>query len=110
MNNVNKLLLGGNVLSIIGCFLPFVSVFGYDYPYIKGDGIIVLVLCIVSMVLAFLNKAKISCVANVLALIVTFMGISKLAEISLEFLGVGAYLIIIANIVAIVGSVKSGNN
>jgi len=110
MDNLKKpsmlMLLGGNILSIIGCFLPFVSMWGFSTSYIEGDGVIVLVLCAVSIVLAFV-KAKFAFIANAIALIVTFIGVSQAAEFSLDLLGVGAYVIIIANIVAIIGSIKS---
>lgn len=101
------MLLGGNALSIIGCFLPFVTLWGFSESYISGDGIFVLILCIVSIVLAFF-KVKFAFIANALALLITFIGISSAAQFSLDLLGIGAYVIVIANIVAIIGSIKTG--
>lgn len=100
------MILGGNVLAIIGCFLPFVSIFGFGVSYFEGDGKIVAVLCVVGIILA-LVKAKIAWVTNVIALIVTFVAIFRTASMSLELLGIGAYIVVIANIVAIIGSIKA---
>lgn len=100
------MLLGGNVLSIIGCFLPFVSVFGFSVAYIEGDGVFVLILCAIGIALTFF-KPKFAFIPNILALLVTFIGISGAADFSLSILGIGAYLIIIANAVAIAGGVMA---
>lgn len=114
LDNIKKpsmlILLGGNLLAIIGCLLPFVSVsfLGVDMnvSYMEGDGKIVFALCVVSMVLAFV-KLKFAFVPNIIALLVTFVGIANTAELSLEFLGIGAYIIVIANVVAILGCFKA---
>lgn len=97
------MLMLGNIFSIVGCFLPFAQVFFLSVPYIEGDGMIVLVLNIVGIIITLI-KPKIGFIANVLALVVTAVGVANMAELSLELLGVGAYLIIIANVVAIIGS------
>ena len=96
----------GNVLAIIGCFMPFISFWGVTVNYIEGDGRIVLVLSIISIVLAFF-KTKIAFIPNILSLIVCFVDISALESFSLDFLGTGAYVIIIACIVSIIGSIIS---
>ncbi len=110
MNNAKStsmlMLLGGNIFSIIGCFLPFLTVFGFSVSYIKGDGVFVVILCAVSILLAFI-KTKFAFIANILALIVTFVAIFQAADFSLEILGAGAYIIVIANIVAIIGGLKA---
>ncbi len=100
------MLLGGNILAIIGCFLPFVSVWGFSVPFIDGDGKIVVVACIVSIVLAFI-KAKLASIANIIALIVVVVDIANAGDLALDLLAIGAYVIIIANIIAIIGSIKS---
>jgi len=100
------MLLIGNIVAIVGCFLPFVSLWGFSASYIEGDGIFVLILCLVSIALAFF-KANFAFIANIVALVITFIAIANAASFSLEVLGIGAYAIIIANIVAIIGSIKA---
>ena len=97
------MLILGNVLSIIGCFLPFAKVWFISVPYIEGDGMIVLALNIIGIVIALI-KTKIAFIANILALVVTAVGVVNMAELSFELLSTGAYLIIIANVVAFIGS------
>ncbi len=100
------MLMLGNVLSIIGCFLPFAKVLFFSVPYIEGDGMIVLALNIIGIIITLI-KSKIAFIANILALVVTAVSVVNMAELSLDLLSTGAYLIIIANIVAIIGSFKS---
>ena len=111
MSNIIKkpsalMLLGANLLSIIGCFLPFISFLGESFPFIEGDGVFVLILCIISIILTF-KKAILAFIPNIIALVITFISIFNVAEFSLDFLAIGAYIIVIANIVAIVGSLLS---
>ncbi len=97
------MLLLGNVFSIIGCYLPFATVFFVSIAYIEGDGMIVLAANVVGIFLTFVLP-KFAFTANILALVVTAVGFTDIADLSFEFLGVGAYLIIIANVVAFIGS------
>lgn len=111
MDPSKLMILIGSVVAIIGCFLPFasVSMFGVSasVSYMEGDGVIVLVLSIVAIALAFF-KTKLAFIASGLGLIVTLYDSFKIVtEMSFDVLGLGAYIIIIASIVAIVGSVKS---
>lgn len=111
-NNTGKLMvLIGSVVAIVGCFLPFASIsilgFSESISFIEGDGVFVLVLSIVSIILAFF-KTKLCWIANGLALLVTLYDCFNIAtEMSISLLSFGAYAIIIASIVAIVGSFKS---
>lgn len=106
-NNLSKLIvIIGSIVAIIGCFLPFASVFGYGVNFAEGDGIFVIVLSVIAIVIA-LFKAKIAWIANVLALVVTIYDMSKISEISSDLLGSGAYIIVIASIAAVVGSIMS---
>lgn len=98
------LILGGNLLTIIGCFLPFVSLLGMSTNYFAGDGKIVVVLCIAAIVIA-LFQPKFAFIADAVALLITFIAVSRTASLSLDLLGIGAYIIILATIAAIVGSV-----
>lgn len=56
--------LGGCVLAIIGCFLPFASVYGMTASYINGDGKILLIAMIVSAVLIYLQKDNKSLISS----------------------------------------------
>ena len=97
------MLLLGNVFSIIGCYLPFVTIWFVSVPYIEGDGMIVLAANAVGIFLAFILP-RFAFIANMLALVVTAVGFTDIADMSFELLGAGAYLIIIANVVAFIGS------
>lgn len=104
--------IAGCALVLIGCFLPFakVSVLGFSQAvnYIDGDGVIVLIAIIVSAVLVFLKKEKISLISTGIATIVTLYdainvshvtGSSSLGGVSL---GIGFWIILIGLIIAIV--------
>ncbi len=110
--NTGKLMvLIGSVVAIVGCFLPFASVSAFGFStsvsFIEGDGVFVLIFSIVSIVLAFI-KTKFCWIANVLALLVTiYDSFNIITELSFGSLAIGAYAIIIASIVSIVGSLKS---
>ena len=104
--------IAGCALVLIGCFLPFakVSVLGFSQAvnYIDGDGVIVLIAIIISAVLVFLKKEKISLISTGIATIVTLYdainvshvtGSSSLGGVSL---GIGFWIILIGLIIAIV--------
>ena len=104
--------IAGCALVLIGCFLPFakVTVLGFSQAvnYIDGDGVIVLIAIIVSAVLVFLKKEKISLISTGIATIVTLYdainvshvtGSSSLGGVSL---GIGFWIILIGLIIAIV--------
>lgn len=102
--------LGGLALALIGCFLPFAkaSVLGFSQSvkYTDGDGILVIIAVIVSAVLVFLKKEKFSLIPSGIAAIITIYDMintshvaSGLASVSL---GIGAFVIIIGLIVAII--------
>ena len=50
-NNKNYIGLLGCILGIIGCFLPFISILGINYSYIKGEGFLLSGLLIITMIL-----------------------------------------------------------
>ena len=50
-NNKNYIGLLGCILGIIGCFLPFISILGIKYSYIKGEGFLLSGLLIITMIL-----------------------------------------------------------
>ena len=103
-NNSQYLGLGGCALAIIGCFLPFAStsILGLTVNYIDGDGKILLIAMIISAVLIFLKKEKISliptCIGGVLFLIDAFKALTS----SYINIGIGIIVILIGLICAIV--------
>ncbi len=100
------MLIGGNVLSCIACFLPFASVAFWSMPYIDGEGKYVLALNVVALVLAFV-KPKFAFIPNIVSMsLVCITFVSCINEGYVEFLAIGAYLVVISNVVALFGGVK----
>lgn len=102
--------LCGCLLAIIGCFLPYASVYGVSIKFAsKGvnvavtDGYIVLVLFIVSIALMLCHKEKWSVIPSALGLFVSlFDGINVKNTVSIANLEIGFYVILIGSIVAII--------
>ena len=104
--------IAGCALVLIGCFLPLakVSVLGFSQAvnYIDGDGVIVLIAIIVSAVLAFLKKEKISLISTGIATIVTLYDAINVSHVTRSSslggvsLGIGFWIILIGLIIAIV--------
>ena len=86
--------LGGCLLVIIGCFLPWLTVFGITGTWGEGDGKIAIVLAIISGVLMFLKKEKYSLISSGLVAILFFMSFFKI--IGNRFRpGIGCYVVLI---------------
>jgi len=101
-NNKKMIGLGGCVLTILGCFLPFVSTFGISINYADGDGIFVIVAAIVSGILIFLNKSKAVLIPSIIAAAIlanTTINMIQIDGVSFEF---GFVLILIGLIATIV--------
>lgn len=95
----------GNILTCIGCFLPFISLFNLSMSFIEGDGILVVILSVVAIIIA-LFKPKFAFIPNALSLFITIHDMINIADISsTRMLAIGAYVILIGTIVAIVGSI-----
>ena len=93
LENRQKLAISGSILLIVGVFLPILSVpiIG-SIDYFKGgegDGVIVLILGVISLVLSLTKKYKVLLVTSSLSLSVmlfTVLGlIFKLSEIKSEY-------------------------
>jgi len=104
----------GSILGVIGCFLPFATVsllgFSQSITFMEGDGIIVLILSIVAIVLAVLKLERFSFIPSGIALLVTLYDSMNMASVASESYGVasmaiGAYVVILAIAVAVVGSI-----
>lgn len=106
----------GAIAMCIACFMPFakVSMLGASasVPYTDGDGIMIIILAIVAVILAVLNLQKFSLVPTIIALIVTLYDVSHISERSerLASPAIGAYLVIIGAIIAVVGGAFAYNS
>lgn len=110
MENVKKhsKIIGwvGCAIMFIAVFLPFATtnVFGLsvNVNFIEGDGTFVLIASIITAILIFFNKAKLSLISTAVALFVTlYDGINVLSDgEGLVSLGIGFYLIIIGVILS----------
>ena len=99
----------GNLLSLIGCLLPFVSAGSRSASLFElsvGGGGAVIISIIVCVVFTFVKPMVvfIPCIVTVSIYGLLFIGL--IAEELLEALSVGAYTILIASIVALVGAVR----
>ncbi len=99
----------GNLLAFIGCLLPFVSAGRRSASLFElsvGGGGAVIIAIIVCVVFTFVKPMVvfIPCIVSISIYGLLFMAL--IAEELLEALSVGAYTILIASIVALVGAVR----
>lgn len=103
------MVLIGNLLAFIGCFVPFVTIFGSSISLMEltvGGGSAIIIAIIVCIVFTFVKPfvVYIPCIISVCIYGANFM--SLIAEDLLETLHIGAYLILVATVVALVGALK----
>ena len=101
--------LGGCILTIIGCFLPWSNFLGESYSQINGDGKIVLILAIVTAILIYLKKDKISLVTSGIAILVFIIDGSKVFSSNFNA-GIGLFTILIGLICMILYPFINKNN
>lgn len=100
------MLIGGNVLSVIACFLPFVDVAFLSVPYIDGEGRFVLIMNVIAIVLTFV-KMKYAFIPNIISMsLICLTFVDCFNEGMFEILAIGAYLVLAGNVVALCGGVK----
>ena len=105
MESIRK---NSKIIGWIGCLLMFIAVFfpfataslfgiSSSVSFIEGDGWIVLVISIITAILIFFNKSKISLIPTAIVLLITlYDGINAIDEgMGLVSLNIGFYLIII---------------
>lgn len=108
--NKNYLMvLIGNLLAFVGCFVPFVSIWGNTVNLIEltaGGGSAVIIVIIVCVVYTFVKPAVvfIPCIISVCIYGANF--ITLITEGVMDALSIGAYLILVATVVALVGALK----
>ena len=86
--------LGGCLLVIIGCFLPWITVFGVTGTWSEGDGIFAILLAITSGILIFLKKDKYSLISSGLAAILFFISFFKII-VNRFRPGFGCYIVLL---------------
>ncbi len=96
--------LGGCVLMIIGCFLPFATVsalgLSQSVNYIDGDGVFVVIAAVVAAILIYLKKGKLILIPSLISAAFVIYDAasgssaasSSLANVSF---GIGFFLIVI---------------
>lgn len=103
-NTAKLIILIGNIAAIIGCFMPFMAVWGFSVDYFEGDGAIVVGLSVVAIIIALI-KPKFAFIPNALSLFIPIYDISQMDSFSRQFLDTGAYVVIIGTAVAIIASI-----
>lgn len=103
----NAKLIGliGCLVAIIGCFLPYASVLGISVKFASDgkDGIIVVVLFIISIILMLLKKEKWSLIPSILGVAINIYDGLNVSDIStLVQLEIGFYVVLVGSFVAIV--------
>ena len=106
---MNWLILVGAVLSIIGTFMPAITFMGESLTFmsetIQTEGLGILVLAIIAGVLGVLPRArKFSFIPAVIMIGVVCADLSPAFDYGAQ-IGVGAMLIILGGILAIIGSI-----
>lgn len=100
------MLIGGNVVSVIACFLPFISLPFVSMPYTETDGTLVLILNGIAILWALVSM-KYVFILNAVSMFMVCLSVVECINKGLfEFLGIGAYLVLIANVVALIGGIK----
>lgn len=94
--------IGGCILAIIGCFLPFLnSSLGISINYISGNGKILLVTMVISAILIYLKKDKISLISSCVGGIVFLYNAFNVLSSNSISAGIGLILIFIGLVCAI---------
>ena len=93
--------LGGCIIAIIGCFLPFVSALGISARYIDGDGMLLVIAMIISAVLIYLEKDKHSLISSGIGGIIFLYSAFKVVGTSGVNIGIGLIIILVGLIGAI---------
>ena len=93
---MNKKYIGiiGCILGIIGCFLPFVSVIGLNYSYIKGEGFLLSGLLIITMILIIIKKEKFTIIPVILSLYLYLVRTLTILKY-IKYIRIGYYIILI---------------
>ena len=109
IQNMNWLILGGAVVSIIATFMPFISFWGGSISLMneatQTEGIGIIMMSLVAGILGFFPKArKFSFIPALFNIYVVFYDISPALDRGAEA-GIGAVLILLANIVIVVGAI-----
>ena len=108
---INWLILGGALASIIATFMPAVSAMGESISFMhettqtEGIGIIVFSL-IIGVLGLFRTAGMFSLIPALVNIYVVYYDLSPVLDYGAD-LGIGAILIIIANIVCVAGSVMA---
>ena len=105
----------GSILMIVGSFLPFANVGFFSVNYIDGDGVIVLVLAIISLVLMFVKHRGFSIITTLSALFVVIYDVINMYDVSEDTIftpsiGGAPIAIILGVIMALIGATSSRNN
>lgn len=118
MKNLNKVLLVGAVVALVGCFLPIATVdglfFSKSLTMMDVDlGWIVLVAAVVSLALAFTKYSKVSAISSIIGIAMAIMWLSGTKSddyFDLVTINAGIYIIMLGFAVAIVGAFKKPND
>lgn len=99
-DDMPKVALAGAAITAIGAFLPWYTVLGVSVMGVEGDGLITLAIAILigGLVLVRDWTARIMLVSGIGGLIITFVGLYHLTNVS----GSGVYLTIVGGIVILV--------
>lgn len=104
----------GAAVSILGCFLPFASVFGYSFNYfgsglgVSGDGFIVLILMVLTAVFLFFPKKGFAITAVVLSalnVLVPLFDAANKPSSGYVHMSIGFFVVILGALAALFGSI-----
>lgn len=93
--------LGGCAIAAIGCFLPFVSIWGINFRYSSGDGIVVIIAMIVSAILIYLKKDKFSLISSGIGVLVFLNNAIRLLSTSGVKMGIGMIMVFFGLVCAV---------
>ena len=97
----------GNILSLIGCLLPFESVRDYSlFELSAGGGGAVIIAIIVCVVFTFVKPMVVFIPSIVSVSLYGLLFMAIIADGLWDALHVGAYLVLVASIAALVGAVR----
>lgn len=91
----------GCIVAIVGCILPFASQLGITVKYIDGDGKIFLITTIITAVLVYLEKEKISLIPTILSALIFSVTVFNYLQSSGIHIEIGFILIILGLIAQI---------
>lgn len=104
-DSINKVGIIATIVAIISVFLPWASVsflgLAANASFIQGDGIITLIIAVIALLLFICKRDGFASILSIISLIIVLYDITNIMSTYVASLEIGAYLLLLSNIVMI---------